>query len=675
MNTHVWFEGCHELQGSGPLPVHGGPELSVSFDRPGDSPWTEKHWFCFDIRVDQFSDAGVKALFIPADGSEPVEAYYQLLPNMEVSFRLQLDELWSRRYFLPVFPGSYKGHLRGFPTAPEKISRVEIRVMPGKDFKGAALSRVYVSDEEPGAIAPKAPIADEMGQLMGYDWPTKTRSVREMTERLRAEYQAAMNAPQRAEGLSAYRGYLETRFEATGWFRTHHDGRRWWLVDPEGYAFFSHGVCYGTRMGEFGWFSGMENFYDNPPSPEDPMYRNAFTHPGLIAEYVKRHGVTRRSGEWMYNPARANMMRAFGNEWWEAWRVLATSRFERWGINTTGVGIVNFIDERLEDFLRLSKLPYTVTLKRFPVTERFIFRDFPDVFSAEYADNSAVFAANELKPMADDPYMIGYFLHNEPEWMFQSDCCVAYELLVKNEPLKSRGHMMGWLKARYDSIGALNRAWGVDLPGWEALLSPLSREILLSDTAWEDLRAYEQVLILAFGEIPLKACRAVDPHHLCLGLRHGGFSDKVVDGSAIFDVFSFNCYRHSPAEMLNLAKRADKPVLIGEWHFGGQEVGLLRTALQSCVSQEERAKAYQQFLEEAAACPWCVGAHYFEYNDQSLLGRFDGEHMAHGLIDCTNLPYPQMAQAITNASRDLYGVLTGQKPPFTADIEYLSPHW
>src|SRR5690606_29977259 len=152
----------------------------------------------------------------------------------------------------------------------------------------------------------------------------------------------------------------------------------------------------------------------------------------------------------------------------------------------------------------------------------------------------------------------------------------------------------------------------------------------LSDTAWEDLRAYEQVLILAFGEIPLKACRAVDPHHLCLGLRHGGFSEKVVDGSAIFDVFSFNCYRHSPAEMLNLAKRADKPVLIGEWHFGGQEVGLLRTALQSCVSQEERAKAYQQFLEEAAACPWCVGAHYFEYNDQSLLGRFDGEHMAHG---------------------------------------------
>jgi hypothetical protein len=31
--------------------------------------------------------------------------------------------------------------------------------------------------------------------------------------------------------------------EATGFFRTHHDGRRWWLADPEGHRFWSAGAC------------------------------------------------------------------------------------------------------------------------------------------------------------------------------------------------------------------------------------------------------------------------------------------------------------------------------------------------------------------------------------------------------------------------------------------------
>lgn len=675
METQVWFLGRRSLARPGESPVHGGPDLTCAFDRPKDCPWSERLWFIVELRVDQFSDANITCRFIPKDGGRPIDIHYQILPNLPVAFRVQLGELWSRRYFLPVFPGSFKGHVRGLPTDPERIGRVEVRVSPGKDFQGAYLTRVAVSDTEPGLAAPLRPLADEMGQWTDHDWPTKTHSVAEMTDRLLKEYEAAKKVPDPDPRLSPYGGYREKRFEATGWFRTQHDGTRWWLVDPDGYAFFSHGMCYGTRMGEFGWFSGMEGFYQNPPSPEDPLFRPAFTHPGLIAEYVKRHGQTSRSNEWMFNPARANMIRVFGENWWEAWRALAAGRFHAWGINTMGVGIVNFTDERTEDFLRLSRLPYAVTLKRFPVTENFIFRDFPDVFSPEYAQNSEVFAQKELAPMAGDPYLVGYFLHNEPEWMFQADCCVACELLVKEEPLYSRRHLMEWLKNAYQEVSRLNQAWGVSLAAFEDLLSPLPRSQPLAPKAYEDLEKYEQVLIRAFGEIPLKACRRADPHHLCLGLRHGGFTDKVVDGSAIFDVFSFNCYRHSPKEMLNMARRAGKPVLIGEWHFGGQEAGLMRTALQSCVSQEERGKAYRQFLQEAAACPWCVGAHYFEYNDQSLLGRFDGEHMAHGIIDCVNRPYPPMARAIKETSGALYGVLTGQTPPYTADIAYLNPHW
>jgi len=49
--------------------------------------------------------------------------------------------------------------------------------------------------------------------------------------------------------LSRYGGWLAKRFEAAGFFRTHHDGQRWWLVDPDGYAFLTVGVCSVNREG------------------------------------------------------------------------------------------------------------------------------------------------------------------------------------------------------------------------------------------------------------------------------------------------------------------------------------------------------------------------------------------------------------------------------------------
>jgi hypothetical protein len=671
---YVLHSGKKSFIPAGTQPRHGDQPMVLAFDRTGTVPWREDLWFCADLRVDQYSDVRIAVVFITADQRE-LKIQYEQIPNLNVSFRVRLDEIWSKRFFLPVFPGSYKIHCVGLPTDPQDVVRIEIRVTPGKDFCNAVLTKAYISDTPPGRVHPDAPIVDELGQLNGYEWPTKTHSFQEMAARLTAEYERAKQPQPPLPGRSRFGGFAGKHFAATGWFRTEHDGQRWWLVDPDGYAFFSHGVCYGARMGEFGWFTGMEDFYLNAPSPDDPQYRAAFTQPRFIAEYVKRHGTTERSEEWMFNPARANMIRVFGDNWWEAWRAIAVRRFRDWGINTTGVGIVNFIDERLEDFLRLSKLPYAVTLKRFPVTERFIFRDFPDVFDPEYAVNSRAFAENELARYGQDPYLLGYFLHNEPEWMFQADCCLAWELLVKDEPLRSRRHLVEWLQQRYADVDALNAAWGTVLPSFDRLLDPLPRSTVLSAQGQSDLLAYEQLLIDAFGRIPLEACRKVAPHHLCLGLRYSHMNDKIRQSCQVFDVFSFNCYNKHPENSLAAARVAGKPTLIGEWHFGGPDNGLLRTALLSAASQEERGKAYKRYLQTAAADPNCVGAHYFEYNNQTLMGRFDGEHMAHGLIDCTNLPYPHMVEAIKTCSEQLYDVLSGAVPPYDEPIEYLSPEW
>ena len=39
-----------------------------------------------------------------------------------------------------------------------------------------------------------------------------------------------------------YGGWTGKSFAATGFFRTEHDGERWWLVTPDGNAFISFGV-------------------------------------------------------------------------------------------------------------------------------------------------------------------------------------------------------------------------------------------------------------------------------------------------------------------------------------------------------------------------------------------------------------------------------------------------
>ena len=674
MEKIIW-EGKKSLAPEGALPKLGDEPMLFTLSRPPMPEWTEENWFCVDCRVDQYSDVRFRVHFDTADGRSLTVAV-ELLPNVDVHFRVKIDELWNRRFFLATFPGAYKCHVYGHPTDPRDVASITIDVLPGLDFKAAFVSKVYVSDHQPGGLKPEKPMIDELGQLIGYEWATKTHSYAEMEERLKKEYERAKTPAPAQPGRSKYGGFTAKKFEATGFFRTQHDGRRWWLVDPDGCAFFSHGVCYGSRMGEFGWYTGMEGFYAAAPKPDDPEYRDAFTHPGLIPEYVKRNGVTERSGEWMYNPARGNMIRVFGKDrWWEAWRAIASRRFRDWGINTTGVGIVNFEDEHVEDFLRISRIPYAVTLKRFPVTDHFIFRDFPDVFAPEYAANSETFANNELRPMANDPYLLGYFMHNEPEWMFQLDVNLAFELLVKPEPLKSRAHMAAWLQKRYATAESLSQAWGVEIPSFDRLLEPLPRNTILSEQGMKDLKEYEQILIDAFGQIPMAACRRVAPHHLNMGLRYNAVNEKILQSCRAFDIFSFNCYSRRPEERIALARQSGKPMLIGEWHFGGPDNGLLRTALLSAATQEERGRAYRRYLETVAADPDMVGAHYFEYNNQTLMGRFDGEHMAHGLIDCTNLPYPHMVEAIKTTSDRLYQVLTGEIPAFNEEIKYLEPFW
>jgi len=65
------------------------------------------------------------------------------------------------------------------------------------------------------------------------------------------------------------------------------------------------------------------------------------------------------------------------------------------------------------------------------------------------------------------------------------------------------------------------------------------------------------------------------------------------------------------------------------------------------------------------ALPYFLGAHWFQWQDQPVLGRMDGENYNIGLVDVTNRPYPELVQALKTTHKVLYDVHTGKVKPFS----------
>jgi len=108
----------------------------------------------------------------------------------------------------------------------------------------------------------------------------------------------------------------------------------------------------------------------------------------------------------------------------------------------------------------------------------------------------------------------------------------------------------------------------------------------------------------------------------------------------------------------------DLPILIGEFHCGALDRGLPATGLKAVENQYERGVMWRYFVEKCAAHPYGVGAHWFQYNDQFCLGRFDGENYQIGMVDVCMQPYKELIEAARESSARLYQVKNGEVPPY-----------
>ena len=577
-------------------------------------------------------------------------------PGLKSTWSLELC-LLERKAFPRRTPGRQKLDLTGLPCRIEEMDRLYLCFTPGSSPVRVQFQNLRLCQEQPEYHIERRLLLDEMGQFIPKSWPGKETSVKKMVGQLQARYAREMLEKPvfYAKDWNRWGGWKEKRLcRGTGFFQTCFDGKRWWLVDPEGYAFFSVGPdCVGedreTRADEW------EHLLKYNPSPK-----------GKYGEAVRRESWGDGQRPLFIDFPKINLMRAFGEDWREKWNDMTVRRLYGWGFNT----VANWSDQ---EFCRRAGLPYVLALNvkyPFPSTAETIYQDFPDVFSEEYREKSRQFAGG-LLPYLEDSLLIGYFMCNEPGWGFEKGLNLGLQLLKSRKKLASRRVLAEFLKERYrGEVTNFNQRWNTEFSSFEELLLPCPEDLRISEAGLNDLRDFTAVLIREYVGVPAEECRRVDEKHLNLGMRWAFIHDPLLlAGWEHFDVFSINCYKTGPRPSLHAIREAgvDKPFLIGEFHHGALDAGHTATGIRGVASQADRGKAYRYYVENAAAFPNLVGCHYFTYNDQSPLGRMDGECYNIGFVDACQKPYPDMVQAARETAARLYQVVDGQIAP-TEDL-------
>jgi hypothetical protein len=449
---------------------------------------------------------------------------------------------------------------------------------------------VRLSKEDPGSdILDQKPVVDEFGQWMPADWSGKVKSL----DQLKKEW-AAENAGLGAGdfGFCKYGGYLNTKARATGFFRVEQADGRWWFVDPDGHLFFStSSTGMGARAGD-ARLKGREDYFAT--LPQTGFYPWNLT---------RRHGAGPDA----------------------KWIDLALRRMEAWGLNTIG----NWSDARLWDAHRKA---YQVNLRGWGMETGYM--GMPDVYSDEFPKIVDKAAAEQCAPRRDDPYLLGYFIANEPPWPGRESLVV--DIILERPP------------------SAIQREAKAHLAGGD---TPERRKQFI-------YRAYDKYL-----EVINAAIRRHDPNHLNLGLRFGGGVPpaEMLTASKTFDVYSLNVYSTAvnPKVMEEIYRVTGRPIIVGEFHFGVPGRGLAAGLVQ-VRDQAERGAAYRYYVEQAASFPAFIGSSWFQWVDQPTTGRMDGENYNIGLVDVTDRPYRDLIEAMKTTHRRLQGVHAGKTAPFDA---------
>lgn len=624
----------------------GSPGITIK--RPSGS-WDLNPYYHVKMDITNVGDHPAQVIFKVGDPEDGMQAW-----QMEIRFGLE--------------PGETKTVADDIATTrwrfSEPLELVGMRAAPGQAKADlSAIDQVKVTINYPDEkhklvidniratnpvrwISPEGylPFVDRFGQYKHTDWPGKTYSADDMRQQAAEEdrYLAQNPGP---ENFSKYGGWKDgPQLEATGHFRAQKHEGVWWLVDPEGYLFWSHGVgCVHPGTANTGT-TDREAYFEWLPEKDTPYGKFYSTQRGAAHGYYKNIGERE-----IYNFTASNLYQKFGEDWFDDFSRVTHARLRSWGMNTMAIASARNLYQQ-------GLTPYTETVwvrgtKKLEASKGY-WGKFHDVFDPSFRKQIQRALSNR-QHAAEDPWCLGFFIENELSWGAEGSLATAALASPADQPAKKV--FVEDLKAKYTTIDALNKQWGTEHASWDALLD--TTETPDREKAWEDIQTFYKKTVVTYFSTVREEMKAVAPNILYLGCRLAwANSDTVLRTAAEYtDVMSMNKYQYDVTNV-GLPAGLDHPIVIGEFHFGALDRGALHIGIREAFGQSHRAELYTVYVESALRNPYIVGTHWFQYGEQPPTGRGDGENYNVGLVDLCDKPFPEMVQTISEIGSRMYGL-------------------
>lgn len=462
------------------------------------------------------------------------------------------------------------------------------------------------------------PMVDQYGQYVHKEWQGKVHQDKDLIQ-FPMQEEEDLSLHLEPKNRSKYGGWSNgPHFEGTGFFTLRKWRGSWWLQDPDGFLFWSHGInCVNSE-----WITstiGREHFFANLSN-------------------VRNNQV---------NIFHQNLQVKYGRNWERVFQNLAHRRLRSWGINT----IANWSDPAI---YALKKTPYVKNIGGRGIT--ISGSSFPDPFDPDFRIVRQKVMELERNSSAQDPWCIGYFSDNELRW--GDGINLAVQTLKSPEDQPAKREFIRQLQNKYNSIDQLNEVWNSHYQSFqEVLLCQIPPD---PEYARHDLIEFYTLLAEEYFSICEEEIKRVAPNHLYLGCRFSsvGKNKYVIQAAGkICDVLSFNIYDRRPDDLIFefVSNEIDKPILITEFMFTAPDHGMFEGGLQRDRTQQERAASYEFYVRSALRNDRIIGTHYFQYLDQPLTGRgADGENYPLGFVDVCDSPYQEIIESSRRIGNDLY---------------------
>jgi hypothetical protein len=509
-------------------------------------------------------------------------------------------------------------------------------------------------------------MVDRFGQDFVRDFPGKISSEEELKKDVQTDEHYYASFPKQ-KNLDVYGGFegsgAALGLKKTGFFHVEkvnvenvhveNVNNRWFLVDPNGNAFFHLGLCSFNPGEDYTYTEGRESIFEWLP-PRTGEFATAWNPQAwwndkavsfYLVNVIRKYGKPYDSNEWA-----ARMI----------------DRVRAFGFTSGGA---------------FSSIPAAFAEKQFPHIRMFGFwglgydipgaRGFFDVFDSELAKKIDGIFANDIASHANDPLVIGYYLANE-----QGVEDLPRALPALSGQFAAKKKLVDFLKKKYGNIKNFNTAWEMQADSFNAVLEqglPVTTK-----SASEDITEFTGIYLEQYYSLLSETFRKYDKNHLLLGSRWQpgtANNEQLVKICAKYcDVISVNYYTLAfDVQFLNRIEKwsGGKPMLLSEWHYTCTAESALPGGLGGVNTQTERGLAYRNYVEQAAATGYVVGIEWFTLLDQARAGRFfeknTGEKANTGLFSVTDRSWKNFVAEIVKTNKDMWNVLTGKREPFRFD--------